>query len=154
GTFTLTSPVGGTLFAHLPAAGDFDIALAPAIVAGGAGGLMLREGLGADDAYLFVAREEAGSLRIEHRAARGGRSTVTHLPATGPWLRLARAASGFAVFTGQDGQLWTPVASAPRDVAWAQHVGLAVVAAGAHGIARATLAPIRCDARDHYYPGR
>jgi hypothetical protein len=102
---------------------------------------MARAAVDPEAPYLLAARA-GGRLRIERRARAGGPVEVSE-PEGGPWIRLERAHGTLTVLTGEDGHLWRQVSTAPDP-------GLRMV--GVTG-RQAVPAPVRCEVRDHLYPG-
>jgi hypothetical protein len=161
GRLTLRSPAGGTLFAHVGAGAgdddDFDVAAAFGRVSGGTAGLMLRDGLETSTGSLLLAWEPAGAagggrLRVVQRRLAAKDASVARVEARGPWIRLRRQQGVLTAFTGEDGALWTEVAGVSLRALRGGAVGLAVSAES--GVAEAEIAAhVRCETRDHYYPG-
>jgi glucose/arabinose dehydrogenase len=132
GALVLVSPPSGTLFAHGPAEGDFDVAIELRAHEGATAGLMLRRGLTPRDRSLLVAPQG-------HR-----------------WLRAARAGKTLRLYGGEDGQRWSELPGGHDDASWIRVVGAAVTGADAGAraaVGRATISvPVRVDVRDHFYP--
>ncbi len=159
GRMELESPPGDTLFAGITETGDFDVAAAFAPATGGSVGLMARRERTAAAAHLFAAWEPgAGRLRLERRERAGGPVSVSQVEApAGSWIRLQRARGTLTVFTGPDGHLWQEAAALTGEGEGPLLVGPALRSTAASGQgppARATVqASIRCEVRDHLYPG-
>ena len=152
----LTSPTDGALFAHVPAAGDFDLGAAFGPMSGGRAGLMLRQGRAAGGTSVRLLwsgpGDKPGRLRIERDSgAAGAPVESSEIAAVGPWLRLRRVDGALAAFSSEDGQLWHAIESVKMNAADATEVGL-VVAAKTGVAAVDVTSPVRLLTRDHYYP--
>ena len=155
GRLQLESPPGGTAFAQVAEAGDFNLAASFSDVAGGSAGLMVRRGLTAEAPYVHAAWEpdRPRHLRLERRERAGGPVSVNHLEvAGGSWIRTQRARGALTVFAGEDGHLWQEVATFSEGEGTVQ-AGLAVRASAAGPARAVATAAIRCEVRDHLYPG-
>jgi glucose/arabinose dehydrogenase len=155
GRLQLESPPGGIVFAQAAEAGDFDLAASFSDVAGGSAGLMVRRGPTAEAPYLHAAWEpqRPRHLRVERRERAGGPVALKHLEvAGGPWIRTQRARGALTVFAGEDGHLWQEVATFAEGEGTVQ-VGLAARASAAGPARAVATAAIRCEVRDHLYPG-
>jgi glucose/arabinose dehydrogenase len=154
GPLELESPAGGTLFAHLTETADFDLAASFGPVDGGTAGLMVRDGLLEQAAYVFVGRE-GDRLRLEVRPRAGAAVEVSHAGGQGgdeSWIRLRRAGGSLVVFVGRDGHLWREVRQLDAGEGL-DRVGLAARAGGTGKAQARVLSTVRCLLRDHLYPG-
>jgi glucose/arabinose dehydrogenase len=156
GAMRLASPAGGTLFAHAPAAGDFDVAARFGAVTGGRAGLMLREQLDNGGAWLRIVAPSDGSnprIQVETGSSSNapGVGSIAEAAAAGPWLRLRRSAGALIAYTSADGQLWQAIEGVKLGASAGAHLGLFLAADRGPASADVT-AHVRLLARDHYYP--
>jgi hypothetical protein len=166
GALALQAPPGRTVFAHLTEAGDFDVAARFEAGAGATAGWMLRRQIEEQAPYLQVSWEAAGAggnpaarLRLEVRARPGGPLSVSRHDGgqDAAWIRLQRSRGTLTIFTGADGHLWREVhtlaAEGDDSPQLGSLLGLALRAARGEAAGARVLASVRCEVRDHLYPG-
>jgi glucose/arabinose dehydrogenase len=106
------------------------------------GGVMIRDGLGADARNAFMFLSGAGIPSFQWRATAGGTSQSAHgnTPVASPlWVRLVRAGSTLTGYTSPDGSSWTQVGTTSIAFGSTVIIGLATTAHADGQLAKAII---------------